>query len=386
MNEPLPPETIVPLDDPASGLRGFIVIDSTRRGPAAGGCRLWTYDDEAAACRDAARLAAGMTLKTALADLPLGRGKAVLMRPEGAFDRPALFRALGRVVAKLEGTYLTAEDVGTAVDDMGEVSRSTRYVAGLAAMPGRPGGDPSPWTALGVFRAMEVAVARRLGRGLADVTVAVQGVGHVGFALCELLHAAGSRLIIAECRSELAARAAVSFGAQLASSSTILTAQADVFAPCALGGVLTKAVVPGLRAQVVCGAANNQLASSDVGDLLADRDVLYAPDYLVNAGGIVNVAAEHLGWSLAEVEQRVDAIGGRLNALLDTAEAERITPDRAANAMAQRSVASGSRKGAGRTGGVTITCSATPSEPHRRRSCCCVSLICSHSGTFFPQR
>lgn len=336
MLKPLPPETIIRLDQPASGLRGLIVLDSTRRGPAAGGCRLRTYDDEAAAGIDAVRLASGMTLKNALAGLPLGGGKAVLMRPAGRFDRRKLFQAFGEAIATLHGAYLTAEDVGTTVDDMAEIRRSTRYVAGLPAKPGLPGGDPSPWTALGVFRAMEVAVARRFGRGLADLTVAVQGLGHVGFALCELLHSAGARLVLAEPRSETAARAAVRFGARLVSSASILTAQADVLAPCALGGILTTEVVPDLRAKVICGAADNQLATADVGDLLDRRGILYAPDFLVNAGGIINVAAEHLGWSSTVVKQRVDDIGGRLDALLDRAEAEHVTPEVAARTAAMR--------------------------------------------------
>lgn len=331
----LPPEAVVRLDDPVAGLRGYIVVHSTALGPAAGGCRLWHYAGDAAAAAEALRLASGMTFKNALAGLPLGGGKAVLMLPPEPYDRTRLFEAFGRAVAAQAGRYVTAEDVGTSVGDMAIVARETDHVAGLPRREGQAGGDPSPWTARGVFQAMQVAVAHRLGRSLAEVTVAVQGAGHVGMALCELLHEAGARLIVAEPRAELAARAAARFGASIVPSYGILTAAADVFAPCALGGVLNADTVPLLRAKVVCGAANNQLAQPEIATLLAKRDVLYAPDYLVNAGGIINVAAEHLGWGEEVVAARVDAIGPRLADVLARAGAEDVSPARAADGAAR---------------------------------------------------
>ncbi|SNS86528.1 leucine dehydrogenase [Sphingomonas laterariae] len=334
-HQPLPPEEIVTLDDPETGLRGVIVLDSTRLGAAAGGCRLWRYPSQEDATADALRLARGMTYKNALAGLPFGGGKAVIREPAGPFDRVALFAAFGRAVERLGGRYVTAEDAGTSVADMTEVARHTRHVAGIAAQPGRPGGDPSPWTALGVFRAMEVAVARRLGTTLAGLTVGVQGLGHVGFALCEHLHQAGAKLVVAEPRSHVAARAAAQFGAQVMTSSALAEARMDVFAPCALGGVLDFGVVRNLRATVVCGAANNQLFGELQGRHLADRGILYAPDYLVNAGGIINVAAEYLGWDEGEVRQRVDQIGARLGEILDLADQRGLTPDEAADLVAQ---------------------------------------------------
>ncbi len=330
-----PPEEIVPLDDPQSGLRGMIVLHSTLLGPAAGGCRVWRYDSERDAARDALRLAEGMSYKNALAGLPLGGGKAVICQPAGQFDRSALFRAFGRAVAALGGRYVTAEDVGTSVGDMLQVAETTGHVAGLPARPGMPGGDPSPWTALGVFRAMEVAVQRRLGTDLRGATVAVQGLGHVGFALCDLLYQAGARLIVAEPRKAVAAKAVALFGAEVTTSSRLLAAPADVFAPCALGGVIDKAAVRRLHAKIVCGAANNQLATPQQGLDLAARNVLYAPDYLVNAGGIINVAAEYLGWSEAEARQRVEGIGPRLAEVLDLAEANRMAPNEAADTLAR---------------------------------------------------
>lgn len=329
------PERVVKLDDPDCGLEGVIVVHSTVLGPAAGGCRLWRYPDRVDAHRDALRLAAGMSAKNALAGLPLGGGKAVIRLPEGAFDRKVLFAAFGRAVEQLGGGYVTAEDVGTSIDDMATVRSRTRHVAGLAAQPGSPGGDPSPHTARGVFEAMKVAVAHRLDRPLSDVTVAVQGLGHVGFKLCRLLHDAGARLVVSEPRPDVAARAAVMFGAEVARCSAIHDARADVFAPCALGASLDETSVPRLRARVVCGAANNQLAASAVGAMLADRGVLYAPDYLVNAGGIINVAGEYLGWSQEEVDRRVSEIAPRLGLLLDRAREEGACTEQVAHRMAR---------------------------------------------------
>ncbi|MDY0958078.1 Glu/Leu/Phe/Val dehydrogenase dimerization domain-containing protein [Sphingomonas sp. CFBP8993] len=335
----LPPEEVVTFHDEDSGASGVIVLHSTTLGPAAGGCRLWHYADDRAATVDALRLAEGMALKNALADLPFGGGKAVIRAPRGPFDRAALFRAFGRQVAELKGRYVTAEDVGTSVADMANVATCTRHVAGLPVSGQKPGGDPSPWTALGVVQAMRVAVRQRLGAELSDVTVGVQGLGHVGYALCELLHEQGAKLVVAEPRSEVAARAADRFGAMVMSSRALLSARVDVLAPCALGGVLEAETVEQLRAKVVCGAANNQLASEDMADRLAERDVLYAPDFLANAGGIINVAGEYIGWRSPEVRRRVLAIGNKMAAVLALAERNGITPDEAARALALERIA-----------------------------------------------
>lgn len=342
MHTAQPPSEIHRLDDPDAGLEGVIVLHSTRLGPAAGGCRLWSYTDMAEATSDALRLAEGMTWKNALAGLPLGGGKAVIRRPAAEFDRARLFAAFGRAVEALQGRYVTAEDVGTTPTDMAFVAGSTRHVAGLERQSGRAGGDPSPYTARGVFEAMQVAVERRLGRPIGDVTVAVQGLGNVGYALCRLLHAAGARLIVAEPRSELAARAAVEFGAEVAGTRSIIEARADVFAPCALGAVLDAQSVPRLKARVVCGAANNQLATPEDGARLAQAGVLYAPDYVVNSGGIINVAAEYFGWGVAEVERRVDLIGETLAQVIDHADRVALSPHAAAEALA-REIASAPR-------------------------------------------
>lgn len=331
-----PPEAVHLIDDPESGLEGTIVLHSSRLGPAAGGCRLWTYPDRHHATQDALRLAEGMAYKNAMADLPLGGGKAVLRVPPGEFDRRRLFAAFGRAVEELGGAYVTAEDVGTSVADMQVVRGETTHVAGLVASEGQPGGDPSPWTALGVFVAMQEAVRRQFGSDLRDMTVAVQGLGHVGSSLCHLLHDAGARLVVSEIRSDLAAAVACRYGAMVVSTAAIATMPCEVFAPCALGAVLDRDTVQRLSARVVCGAANNVLARPEDGDALAERGVLYAPDYVVNAGGIINVCAENLGWSLAEVERRVRSTGDRLGRVLDEAEAQGCPPHRAADAMARR--------------------------------------------------
>lgn len=331
------------LHDPVTGLSGVIAIHSLRLGPATGGCRFWSYPDHGALRLDAMRLAEGMSYKNALAGLPLGGGKAVLQVPSEPFDRDRMFEAFGRAVDRLGGDYVTAEDVGTSEADMAAVARATRHVAGLAPAEGQVGGDPSPWTARGVFLAMEAAVERRLGRSLDGLTVAVQGLGNVGYSLCRMLHDAGARLIVAEPRGEIAHRAVVEFGAKVLTPRLLLATPADVFAPCALGAVLDETSIPLLRAKVVCGAANNQLAHAEDGARLAAMGILYAPDYLVNAGGVINVAAEYLGWTGEDVSRRVELIPKRLNALLDLADRMGIATNVAANAMANDIIAGGDK-------------------------------------------
>ena len=345
-NLPFPPEAVHVVTDPESGLEGVIVLHSTRLGPAAGGCRVWRYADRSAMTLDALRLAEGMAYKNAMADLPLGGGKAVIRLPDGEFDRVRAFEAFGREVEKLGGAYVTAEDVGTSVADMEVVRSQTRHVAGLPPATGAPGGDPSPWTALGVFVSMQKAVRSKFGGDLDGLTVAVQGLGHVGAELCELLHHAGAKLVVAEIRSELAASVACKYGAQIVSSQAILETPCEVFAPCALGAVLNRNSVARLKARIVCGAANNVLATVEDGDELAARGVLFAPDYVVNAGGIINVCAEYLGWSLAEVEARVRASGQRLMSVLDHAEETGLPPHRAADALARARLAQVQRRAA----------------------------------------
>lgn len=334
------PANVHLLNDKMSGLNGAIVLHSTVLGPAAGGCRLWTYSDRQAMLTDACRLAEGMSYKNAMAGLPLGGGKAVICLPEGEFDRKALFRAFGRAVQALRGRYVTAEDVGTTVEDMTVVRDETRHVAGLHPKSEGPGGDPSPWTARGTFLSMQVAVERRLQKPLSECTVAVQGVGNVGAALARMLHEAGAKLIISDVNAVAVARVAIETQATVASTSGILSASADVFAPCALGAVINDKMLGKLKAKVVCGAANNQLATPEDGRRLADRDILYAPDYVVNAGGIINVAAEYLDWSSKDAAEKVEAIGARLGRVFDHAAENGFAPHEAADRIARKIIAS----------------------------------------------
>jgi leucine dehydrogenase len=336
-----PPEAVHVVHDEATGLDGVIVLHSTRLGPAAGGCRFWHYPDAPSAVRDAMRLAEGMAYKHALADLPLGGGKAVLRVPSQPFERGKLFAAFGRAVARLGGSYVTAEDVGTTVADMQAAAENCHHVAGLEPAAGRPGGDPSPWTALGVFLSMREAARRKFGADLHGMTVAVQGLGNVGAHLCGLLHGAGAKLVVAEPRSEVAAAVACRYGATIVGLDAIVAAPCEIFAPCALGAVIDAESAVRLRARVVCGAANNVLATDEDGDRLADLGVLYAPDYVVNAGGIINVAAEYLGWSREEADKRVRQTDRRLAAVLDHADRFGLAPHRAADALARRRLAGG---------------------------------------------
>lgn len=338
-----PPVECVRLHDADAGLDGVIAIHSTALGPGAGGCRFWRYPGMDHALADALRLAEGMSYKNALAGLPFGGAKAVLRKPEGEFDRAKIFRAFGRAVESLGGLYVTAEDVGTSVEDMQEVAGATRHVAGLPSAEGRAGGDPSPWTAKGVFVSMRAAARFVFDSDLAGLTVAVQGTGNVGADLCRRLADAGARLVIADPNPARRDRLAAVLGARVVAVDEIASVQAEIFAPCALGGALTPEVVRGLKAKLVCGAANNQLASAIVADLLMNRGIAYAPDYVVNAGGIISVSAEYLGEDESDVAYRVTEIAPRVTALLDRAVREGRSPAFIADEMAEEVIAGAQR-------------------------------------------
>ncbi len=340
-------EAVYNFHDDASGVKAIIAVHSSALGPAAGGCRVLRYANDVDAMHDALRLSEGMTYKNALAGLPFGGGKSVILLPENFdrpdFDRAAMFKRFGRWVESLSGAYVTAEDVGCSVQDMQMVNRETSYVAGLPAIPGFAGGDPSPLTAKGVFLSIEALVRHRLGSDLDRVVVGVQGLGHVGFALCELLREAGAHLLVSDINAQTTAVAARLFGATIVKPEKMLDSAMDVFAPCALGAILTEKTVSELKASIVCGAANNQLATAEQGQQLADSKVLYAPDYLVNAGGIINVAAEHLREARDSVETRVAQIPVRLMKLVQRSEAEGTAMNILADQMAQDIVSAGRR-------------------------------------------
>lgn len=332
-------ESLHVINDIETGVTGIIAIHSTALGPAAGGCRFWHYETHANLITDAVRLARGMSYKNALAGLPFGGGKAVLQRPPGAFDRQAVFRVFGDAVARLDGAYITAEDVGTTVADMRAVRERTRYVAGLEVSAGMAGGDPSPWTALGVFECMKAAAQDALAMDLAGAKVAVQGIGNVGGGLCRLLKQAGAELVIADIDEARAAAFAGELGAICVGIDEILSADADILAPCALGGVLNAQTIPTLGARLVCGGANNQLATEADGQALFDRGILYAPDYVVNAGGIINVSAEYLGETSRQVRARVGQIANRLMTIFRRASEEQLPPGVMADRLAQQMIA-----------------------------------------------
>jgi leucine dehydrogenase len=324
-------EHVAVISDEATGLAGFVAVHSTRLGPAAGGCRMASYVSPEAALTDALRLSQGMSYKNALAELPAGGGKAVLYRTRTGADREAVFEAFGAAVEALKGAYITAEDVGASVGDMEAVSRRTRYVAGLPPRGARAGGDPSPWTALGVFVAIETCIERPLQ----GARIAVQGLGSVGFKLCGRLHAAGARLVVADVDKRRTQQAQDAFGAEIVPVDRIHLIDADVFSPNALGAGLNENTISELGAPVVCGGANNQLSTPQDGRRLLSRGVTYAPDYVVNAGGIINVMAEYLGEAESSVESRVRAIGPRTRGLLDQALDERLPPHEVADRLAR---------------------------------------------------
>ena len=323
--------------DHASGLRAIIAVHSTHRGPAAGGTRFWRYEDPGQALTDVLRLSRGMSYKNAMAGLALGGGKAVILSDTAGTKSPELLRAFGRAVNDLCGRYVTAEDVGMSVENLVTISEETRFVSGLPVASGAVGGDPGPHTARGVFLGIKAAVRRALGLDdLSGVHIALQGAGSVGGGVARLAAAEGARLSIADVDGARAARIAEEVGGQAVDTSEILSLDADVVSPNALGAILTPDAIAALRAPIVAGGANNQLATPACGDLVRERGILYAPDYVINAGGIINVASEYLrDADQAGVDARIDAIPGRLEEIWAEAEASGRDPATVADEMAR---------------------------------------------------
>ena len=343
--ETLDHETLLVRRGSRSGLFTMVAVHSTVRGPALGGCRMWTYGDRRAAIRDALRLSRAMTFKAAVAGLPLGGGKGVIVLDPGepvlaGERRRAVLLDFADTVEALGGAYLTAEDVGTSEPDMEVIAERTEHVTGLAEERGGSG-DPSPWTALGCEQAIRVTCTRAFGtEELAGRSVAVLGLGHVGGPLAERLAREGARLVVADvdpAKRALADR----LGAEWTDPASALTADVDLVAPCALGGVLDHETVPTLRCRAVAGAANNQLAADAVADLLAARGILWAPDFVCNAGGILNISAElePEGYARERAEARVRGVGSTLATVFDAADAEGVTPLAAALELGRRRLA-----------------------------------------------
>ena len=331
-------EQVVFCDDARSGLRAIIAIHNTSRGPSLGGCRMWRYADSAAALTDVLRLSRGMTYKSALAGLPFGGGKAVILGDPGRDKTPDMFRALGRYVESLGGRYTVAEDVGIDVADIEQAARETRHVAGVTA---GGSGDPSPATAYGVFVGIRAAVKHRLGADrlqgdkLTGVSVAIQGAGHVGYELARHLAGAGADVQIADVDPARVQRAQTELGATPISVDRFLEADVDVLAPCALGGLLDDATIPKIRAPIVAGAANNQLAAARHGQMLRDRGILYAPDYLINAGGIINISYEGPDYDRSRAFSHVALIHDTLLSIFQRADAAGIPTSEAADQLAE---------------------------------------------------
>ena len=338
-------ESLSFINDKATGLRAIIAVHSTALGPAAGGCRRWSYVSDADALTDALRLSRGMTYKNAVAELPFGGGKAVILANDSAPKSPELFEAFGRAVASLGGRYITAEDVGCSVEDMRHVQKETQFVSGLPQSGDSAGGDPSPHTALGVFLGIEAAVRLRLGKDSCEgLRIAIQGVGHVGTHLCRLLHEAGAELVIADVNKENLNAVTAIMPAEVVAPAELLFADVDVLAPCALGNILSTATIPRIKATVIAGAANNQLSTLADGARLAERNILYAPDYVINAGGIINVSHEYHGNSSEEkVRADVAKIPHRLEAIFTRAAETGRPTNELADELARRLIAAANR-------------------------------------------
>jgi leucine dehydrogenase len=326
--------------EPSSGYRGIIAIHDTTLGPALGGTRFWNYRSDREALVDVLRLARGMTYKAAVAGLNLGGGKSVIIGDNKATRREPLFRAHGRHIESLGRRYITAEDVGTSTADMEYIRAETQHVVGLIGKSG----DPSPVTAYGVYRGMKACARLRYGSDrLSGKTVAIQGVGNVGYYLAQLLHREGAELVVTDIDAAKVKRVVDEFDARGVATDEIYGVPADIFAPCALGGVLNDQTVPQVTVAIVAGGANNQLAEERHGDLLEERGILYAPDYVINGGGLINVNAELNGWSPDRARHKAGEIYDTILRVFEIAKEESIPSYKAADRLAEQRIAAVAR-------------------------------------------
>jgi leucine dehydrogenase len=322
--------------EPETGYRGVVAIHNTILGPALGGTRMWAYENDLEALIDVLRLSRGMTYKAAVAGLNLGGGKSVIVADPNVKDRADIFRAHGRHVQSMCGRYITAEDVGTSPSDMEFVREETEYVVGLA---GRSG-DPSPVTALGVYRGMQACAKTRWGSdSLSGKTVTVQGVGHVGYHLCKHMRDEGALLVVTDIEDDRIKRVVDEFGATAVGADEIYGVEADIFAPCALGAIINDDTLQVLKVEIVAGAANNVLDEERHGDVLHERGILYAPDYAVNAGGLINVNAEVEGWDLERSHKKASEIYDTILKIVQIADDQGIPTYRAADRLAEDRIA-----------------------------------------------
>ena len=332
--------------DVASGLRAVIAIHSTHLGPAAGGTRLWHYADANDAVTDALRLSRGMSFKNAMAGLPVGGGKGVILADKARTKTPEMLAAFGCAIESLGGRYVTAEDVGMGEADLVAIGKETRHVSGLPVGEGHAGGDPGPSTAMGVFLGVKAAIRHALRKESAQgVHVAIQGVGTVGGGLARLLAAEGAKLTLADVDQARAAKLAAELGGAAVDAAQILSVEADVVSPCALGAILTADSIARLNTPIVAGGANNQLALPEDGDRLHARGILYAPDYVINAGGIISVAHEYQGGTnAAQVRAEIEKIPVRLTEIFERARRESRPTSSVADHMARDRLAMGTRR------------------------------------------
>jgi leucine dehydrogenase len=335
-------ELVEVVRDRASGLTAIIALHSTHLGPGAGGTRFWHYPDPRDAMRDALRLSRGMSYKNAMAGLPMGGGKAVILADKARAKTPAMLAAFGEAVEALGGKYVTAEDVGITEADMAAVSHHTQYVSGLPVAEGAAGGDPGPFTAMGIYHGIKAAVAHKLGAdSLKGVRVAIQGTGSVGGGVARLLAKDGARLVVTDVDADRARKLAKEVDGEAVAPEQIMSVSCDVFSPNALGAILDDEGIARLDCAIVAGAANNQLAREHHGRMLAERDILYAPDYVINAGGIISVTLEYLcrregaPCDINEVRKRIAQIPGRLLEIWRESDSTGVSSDQVADRMAQ---------------------------------------------------
>jgi leucine dehydrogenase len=331
-------EQVVFCQDKQSGLKAIIAIHDTTLGPALGGTRMWTYESEEAALEDALRLAKGMTYKNAAAGLNLGGGKTVIIGDSRTDKNEEMFRAFGRYIQGLNGRYITAEDVGTTVADMDIIHEETDYVTGISPAFGSSG-NPSPVTAYGVYLGMKAAAKEAFGTdSLEGKVVAVQGVGNVAFTLCQHLHEEGAQLIVTDINKEAVQRAVEAFGARAVEPNEIYSVECDIYAPCALGATINDDTIPQLRARVIAGSANNQLKDTRHGDMIHELGIVYAPDYVINAGGVINVADELLGYNRERAMKKVEQLYASIEKVIAISKRDGIPTYVAADRMAEERI------------------------------------------------
>lgn len=331
-------EQLVFCQDKASGLKAIIAIHDTTLGPALGGSRMWTYASEEQAIEDALRLARGMTYKNAAAGLNLGGGKTVIIGDPFKDKNEEMFRALGRFIQGLNGRYITAEDVGTTVTDMDLIHEETDFVTGISPTFGSSG-NPSPVTAYGVYLGMKAAAKEAFGSdSLEGRTVSVQGLGNVAYTLCEYLYKDGAKLVVTDINKNAVQRVVNDFGAIAVDPEDIYKQDVDIFSPCALGAIINDDTIPQLKAKVIAGSANNQLKDSSHGQIIHELGIVYAPDYVINAGGVINVADELYGYNRERAMKRVETIYDSIAKIFEISKRDSIPTYLAANRLAEERI------------------------------------------------